>query len=177
MFYLIPSTPVGGYKMTKDEWMEIAKHIKTAFPNDKNFMATQENAEIWYNLVMNWSYADCKAAVWSHIRHSNYPPSLKELKDCYDIRRAEVDDFGRRIKDIYRDMENYYPEALRDERNSHQAFSHALKHVKREKAIKYALMIKQAVIGRVMDVERGDTDDLPLLSESIRSVVDELRRK
>jgi hypothetical protein len=39
------------------------------------------------------------------------------------------------------------------------------------------LEIKRAVTERVMDVERGNTDDLPLLSESIRSVVNELRRK
>lgn len=162
--------------MTKDEWMEIAKHIKTAFPKH-DFMKEKEDAEIWYNLVMNWSFVDCKAAVWNHIQHSNFPPSLHELKECYDIRRAEVEDFGRRVKEIYRDMENYYPEVLRDETNSHQAFSHALKHIKKEKVIKYALEIKQGVIGRVMDVERGNTDELPLLSESIRSVVDELRRK
>jgi hypothetical protein len=162
--------------MTREQWIELAKHIKTAYPNNSSFMQTEENAAIWYNLVMNWSYEDCKAAVWKHIKESNYPPSLHELKACYEIRREEITDYNRRIKDSYREMENYYPECLRDS-DSKKTFVNALKQVKQEKRIKYALKIKEAVIGRVMDAERGNTDNLPSLSESIRSCFDEFRRK
>ena len=162
--------------MTKEQWMELAKHIKTAFPKDRTFMASQEDAEIWYNLVMDWSFEDCKSAVWKHINNSNFPPSLHELKACYDMRRQEVEDFNKRIREIYREMANYYPECLRD-KDSHEAYKNALKQVGRKQAIECAIRLRETVIGRVMSVERGNSDDLPPLSECIRSCFDELRRK
>lgn len=162
--------------MTKDEWMELAKHIKTAYPHDKSFMTTRENAMIWYNLVMDWKFEDCKAAIWKHIQNSNYPPSLSELKACYEVRREEVTQFNKRVREIFREMASYYPESLRDD-DSRKAYSNALKQVKRDKLIEYACKIKEDVIERVKRAEMSENDNLPLLSVCIQETFNEYRRK
>jgi len=160
--------------VTRDQWWELAKHIKTAFPKDKSFMHTPESVDIWYNLVYEWEYDICKQAVWDCIQKSNFPPSIAELKDAYDIRRSKHDELNRNIRDIYTEMENYYPECLRD-KDRIKTFRNAVKTVSNDKVIVYAKKIQTGVIERVRQAEKGDIDSLPTLSECIRSVVDEFR--
>lgn len=158
--------------MTNEQWWELAKHIKAAFPNDKRFMSSKEDAMVWYNVAHGWDYEICKTAIWDCIKGSKYPPAISEIETAYQMEKAKQDSLNSQIREIYKSMENYYPVCLRDEGRV-KTFSDALKSVRGSKAIDKAQEIKKRVIKAVEDAEKSGEDGLPTLSECIRKCIHE----
>lgn len=157
--------------MTNEQWWELAKQIKAAFPKDQHFMAKKEDAMVWYNVAQSWEYEIAKNAIWDCIKGSNFPPSISEIETAYQYEKSKQDNLNSQIREIYKSMENYYPVCLRDE-DRLKAFSNALKTMEGNDTVNKARTIKKRVIQAVEDAERGDIDNLPTLSECIRKCID-----
>ena len=156
--------------MTRDEWRTLAKHMKMFYKKSKDFLNTEEEVDAWFAFAMDMDFKQAKQAVKRIIEKSVYPPGIAEIKASYDELTKEHQDEKRQIKEIYKEMENYYPACLRDE-DRLEAFYFALKSSKDGKPIECAKRIKKAVIQAVMDAEKSDTDNLPPLSECIRKCI------
>lgn len=157
--------------MTNKQWWELAKHIKMAFPHDKHFMSSKDDAMIWYNVATEWDYEIAKKAIWDCIKGSKYAPAISDIDTAYKTEKAKQDSLNSQIREIYKSMENYYPVCLRDE-DRVKTFSNAIKTMDGNDTVDKAKKIKKRVIQAVEDAERGDIDNLPTLSECIRKCID-----
>jgi hypothetical protein len=154
-------------KVTNEQWWELAKMIKSAFPHDQHFMASKEDAMVWYNVAESWEYDIAKIAIWDCIKASKFPPAISELETAYQMQKSKQDSVNNQIREIYKAMENYYPVCLRDE-DRVKTFSAVLKEVDGREAVEKALKIKKRVVKAVEEAEKSGKDDLPTLSECIR---------
>jgi len=157
--------------VTNKQWWELAKHIKMAFPHDKHFMSSKDDAMIWYNVATEWDYEIAKKAIWDCIKGSKYAPAISDIDTAYKTEKAKQDSLNSQIREIYKSMENYYPVCLRDEGRIN-AFSDALKKIDGKDTVDKALKVKKRVIRAVEDAEKSGKDDLPTLSECIRKCID-----
>ena len=161
--------------MTKNEWYTIAKHMKIYYKKSKDFLATEEEVSAWYAFFMDMDFSLTKKAIGKIIGISPYPPSIADIKLQYEELAHKNQMNVREIREIYKEMVNYYPVCLRD-KDGIEAFQTALKTLDDKNPIDRAKKIKKAVIQAVKDVERGNTDNLPILSECIRKCIDEYRK-
>lgn len=161
--------------MTKNEWYTIAKHMKLYYKRSKDFLATEEDVIAWYGFFMDMDFDLTKKAIGKIIGISPYPPSIADIKLQYEELAHKNQMNVREIKEIYKEMVNYYPVCLRD-KDSAKAFQMAFNSLDDKNPIDRARKIKKAVIQAVKDVERGNTDNLPILSECIRKCIDEYRK-
>lgn len=156
--------------MTREEWIEMSKHVKRAFSKHQYFLEDSDDVELWYSLMRDLDFNQAKKAFWRYMEDNKFPPAIADIKLIYAEIDAEKDRERQQVREIYKSMENYYPACLRDD-DRFAAFTNALKTLDGDNTIDKARIIKKRVIQAVKDVETGDMDNLPKLSECIRKCI------
>lgn len=156
--------------LNKTDWLTLAEKSREAF-RDKEFMATEEKKQFWYDYVKFMDLKMAKHAMKNFILTSKYPPSISEYIEMYNSLVDKSKDANLQIKTIYKNMESYYPMCLRDDK-AKQTFIDTIKDDNPEKAIENAMTISNGIISCVKSMEKKGRDDLPTLSKCIRECKD-----
>lgn len=157
--------------MTYEQWDEISKFMKSYYGKFKHFLSEKRERNVWYGYFQRMDYDMGMKAVNMCFAKCNYPPTLQQIMETYNELTSERQAYSKQVYEIYREMETYYPMSLRDDGRI-EAFKAVLKDVKPSEIMSTARLIHNRVIGRVKDAERGDIDNLPVLSECIRECAD-----
>ena len=76
--------------MNKDEFVEIVKMIKTAFPKEK-FLETPEQFELWFRMLNDIPFGICQAAMTTWIMENPRTPAISDIRErCLSVSVEEV---------------------------------------------------------------------------------------
>ena len=153
--------------MTFEEWNEIAKHLKSFFPNRTDFLEKRERVREWYEVMKDYDYRQMKQASRNYIDVSQFPPTVFDLRTQYLAISDSENTLKAKINDMYKTMVKYYPVCLRDE-NRTKAFKYFIQADTLEESVKKAKVISNKVKDRVKTAELSGNDDLPILSVCIK---------
>lgn len=70
----------GGLNMTKEEFIVIAKGMKSIYSRDK-FMVDKEAFDMWYALLKDYDYKDVAMATQNYMSTEKYPPVPADIID------------------------------------------------------------------------------------------------
>lgn len=68
--------------MKLDEFIVLAKSIKTCYPNSK-LLETKESIEIWYSLLSDLEYETASLAVKKYMMLNKFPPTIADIREGY----------------------------------------------------------------------------------------------
>jgi hypothetical protein len=152
--------------LNKTDWLTLAEKSREAF-RDKEFMATEEKRQFWYEYVKFMDLKTAKHAMRNFILTSKYPPSISEYIEMYNSLVGKSKDANLQIKTIYKNMESYYPMSLRD-KEAKDVFVEVIKADDMETTIENATTIANGIINCVKNIEKKGNRPLPVLSKCIR---------
>lgn len=71
--------------MNKDEFIEIVKMIKTAYPREK-FLETGEQFEMWFNMLKDIPFGICQAAIITWVTENPRSPAISDIRGlCHEV--------------------------------------------------------------------------------------------
>ena len=130
--------------MTFEEWMKMARHLKTVYTNDK-FIPTKEIAEMWFEYLKDIEFVYVRMAVKYWVETSTYFPTIADIKNkALDYREDAMAKY-KELKEIFQTCHSWYPTDLtgKDDMNSFMA---AIKSERFDDAKNKALRIKSEIM-------------------------------
>lgn len=164
-----------GDRVTRDEWNILKGYLTEYYQKYRHFLTKDKECEVWFGYFAKMDYEIGKDAVNMSFARCSYPPTIQQILEIYKEIVEDRQAQNKQVYEIYREMETYYPMSLRDD-DRIEAFKTAISSVESHQRINTARLIHNRVIGRVKDAERGNVDNLPVLSECIRECVNESDR-
>lgn len=79
--------------MTKQEFGRLVAVIRGVYRDDK-FLANNESAQVWYELLKDIDYEQAKAAVIKHSLTSKWTPTIAELREQIADIQADKSDWS-----------------------------------------------------------------------------------
>lgn len=153
--------------MTYEEWFDIARHIKSVYPKNMEFLESIGKVKEWYEYMREYDYKQMKKASDRHIEESKYPPTIHDLRIYYNAISDENSEKRTRLNDIYMAMVKYYPVSLRDDERA-KVFRDAINADTYEETVKKAKELSKRVKQKVQSAELSGNDNLPILSVCIK---------
>ena len=86
--------------MDREEFINIAMAIKTAYPNAK-VLQDAKAMDVWYLMLQDLDYSIAQSAIQEHITTNKFPPSIAEIREkCSTYTSIPIKDWGDAWKDV-----------------------------------------------------------------------------
>ena len=66
--------------MTRKEFSQIAMTLRTAYSTNKDFLATADSLDVWFEMLKDLPCQAASYAVQRHIMTSRWPPTIAEIR-------------------------------------------------------------------------------------------------
>lgn len=130
--------------MTLDEWLSLARHLKTMYPNEK-FLPTKDIVEVWYAYLKDLETVYVKIAVREWVKDSTFYPQVSDIRTKAEEAKEEAKSKLKELKDIYENCHSRFPINLQ-EPDDWNSFKAAISSERFEDAKSKALKIKTRVM-------------------------------
>lgn len=98
--------------MTRDEWFEIARSLKSMYQQNDKFLPTVGIVDSWYGYLKDLNTGYVKLAVREYVKSERFPPTVGDITKRYEEIDERQKSRLRDLKEIFDFCHSCYPTNL-----------------------------------------------------------------